>query len=274
MTISKLAVFGNPVVHSRSPQIHQAFARQAGLKIDYQRLLAPEDGFEASVRDFVNAGGVGFNVTLPFKEQAWRLVDERSPGAEATGAVNTVAVTEAGMAGYNTDGPGLVTDLLANRGWPVEQQRILVIGAGGAVRGVLWAMLQQDPESIDIYNRTPARAETLVDHYDDARLRPVTEPQHEYHLVINGTSAGIKGEPLALPDHIVGVHTRCYDMSYGAGVTPFNRWAQDHGCPDTADGLGMLVEQAALAFSIWFGFNADTKAVISELRTTLIDSGE
>ncbi len=162
-----------------------------------------------------------------------------------------------------------MADISSNLGWPLKQEHILIVGAGGAVRGVLWALLEQEPSRIDLYNRTPERAAALVDHYDDTRLRAVTAFGHDYGLIINGTSAGLLGEGLELPDHIVGTNTRCYDMSYGAGTTPFNAWCAARQCLDAADGLGMLVEQAALAFSIWCDFSPETNSVIRHLRRTL-----
>ncbi|MEX2488833.1 MAG: shikimate dehydrogenase [Pseudomonadales bacterium] len=269
MKARKLAVFGNPVSHSRSPEIHDAFARQAGIDVSYDRILAPEDGFDSAVRQFVESGGIGFNVTLPFKEQAYRLVSSCSAEAETANAVNTVTVNNEGLRGDNTDGGGLVKDLSTNLDWPLAGQRVLVLGAGGAVRGVLGALLQAEPARVDLYNRTQSRAEHLVNHFQDSRLQVCKVLRESYDLIVNGTSAGLKGESIQLPSAVVGSRTRSYDMIYGPRVTPFNAWCREQGCAAVADGLGMLVEQAALSFFIWFGFNADTAPVILALRNSI-----
>lgn len=273
MNAHKLAVFGNPVSHSRSPEIHQAFARQAGIRVVYEKILAPLDGFESEVRKFTDAGGWGFNVTLPFKEQAFRLMAACSEGARASQAVNTVTIRNDSLIGDNTDGPGLVKDITVNLGWPLRDQRILILGAGGAVRGALWALLQEEPGKVDLFNRTPEKAEALVAHYGDARLESVTELQGDpYGLIINGTSAGLGGEFAELPDAVIGRDTRCYDMIYGSGTTPFNAWCRDKGARAIANGLGMLVEQAALSFAIWFEFHPETAPVIQDLKVSLENS--
>lgn len=274
MSTRKFAVFGNPVEHSRSPEIHQAFARQAGLDITYDKILAPTDGFAAAMKDFVDHGGDGFNVTLPFKEEACRLADSLSPGAQATGAANTIAVDNRKLVAYNTDGPGLITDMIANLGWPLRDQHILVLGAGGAVRGILWALLQREPQRVDIFNRTASRAESLAGHYDDPRLQRIETLEGTFDLIINGTSAGLQGESLDLPPGIVGPDTRCYDLLYAGETTGFNAWARQQGCLEAVDGLGMLVEQAALAFKIWTDHKPETKPVIRDLRANLSHPGE
>lgn len=266
MSAHKLAVFGNPVSHSRSPEIHQAFARQAGIRVDYERIYAPLDGFESEVTKFMEAGGTGFNVTLPFKEQAYRMMGACSDGARASGAVNTVTIRSGRLIGDNTDGPGLIRDIIRNLKWPLKDQRILVLGAGGAVRGILWALLQEEPAGVDLFNRTPQRAQDLVDHYRDSRLQSVKALRGPYDLIINGTSAGLRGEFPGLPDGVVEEGTRCYDMVYSRERTPFIDWCREKACQEHADGLGMLVEQAAESFSIWFEFHPDTAPVIQDLK--------
>ncbi|MBD3647748.1 MAG: shikimate dehydrogenase [Pseudomonadales bacterium] len=266
MATRKFAVFGNPVEHSRSPEIHQAFARQAGIDITYDKILVPTNEFTTVVKRFVDDGGDGFNVTVPFKEEAHALADSLSPGAGATGAVNTVSVDEGRLIGYNTDGPGLITDMVGNLGWSLGDRRILILGAGGAVRGILWAMLQQHPKSIDIFNRTAERARQLIADYDDSRLHSVDEPGGVYDVVVNGTSAALQGQSISLPDGIIGKDTRCYDLVYGGEATAFTSWGRKQGSAEAVAGLGMLVEQAALAFNIWTDFKPETKSVIRDLR--------
>lgn len=269
MSARKLAVFGNPVSHSRSPEIHQAFARQAGIRVVYEKILAPLDGFESEVKKFIDAGGTGFNVTLPFKQEACRLMAACSDGARVSQAVNTVTIRNGRLIGDNTDGTGLVKDINVNLGWPLRDQRILMLGAGGAVRGALWALLQEAPGKVDLFNRTREKAEALVAHYGDSRLESVTELRGDpYDLIINGTSAGLGGEFAGLPEAVIGEDTRCYDMIYGS-TTPFTAWCRDKGTGAIADGLGMLVEQAAFSFAIWFEFHPDTAAVIQDLRASL-----
>lgn len=266
------AVFGNPIAHSRSPVIHGMFAAQCGEPIDYERILAPLNDFPGSVRAFVHRGGRGFNVTVPFKEEAWRLARRRTARAEKAGAVNTVTVGPDGfLSGDNTDGAGLVRDITHNLGWPLRDQNVLVVGAGGAVRGVLGPLLEQGPRSVLIVNRTAEKARELAALFagdgpvggggfgllDDARA---------FDLVINGTSAQLGGEIPSLPGRIVDAGTRVYDMMYGRMPTLFNRWASAQGAGICTDGLGMLVEQAAEAFRVWRGRQPETAPVIAALR--------
>ena len=272
MTTARLAVFGNPIGHSRSPEIHHQFAAQHGLDIEYKPLLVPVDGFDRYARTFLTDGGLGFNVTVPFKQDAFRFVQSASPAATMAQAVNTVSVNEQGMVtGDNTDGAGLVTDLVNNLGWELEGRRILILGAGGAVRGVLASLLSGDPASISLLNRTTSRAQVVASHFGDQRLG-VVEAHLDgapFDIVINGTSAGLNGELPDLPSHVIGAGTRCYDMSYGSTRTPFLAWAMRSGAVSLADGLGMLVEQAAKSFEIWFGLSVATAPVIERLRVNL-----
>ena len=265
---SLLAVFGNPVAHSRSPEIHEAFARQFGLSVSYTRIEAPLDGFRDTVRAFVARGAVGFNVTVPFKYEAFALADETTPAALASGTVNTMHVVDGRLVGSNTDGAGLVADLERNLGWVLEGRRILIVGAGGAVAGVLPSLSERQPASIDIMNRTHARAVELAERFG---VRAVTASSAEaaYDLVISGSSAGLTLDGIDLPAHPIGEQTRCYDMIYSAGETAFNRWARARGAGATSDGLGMLVEQAAAAFNIWFDVSPDTGPVIERIRQSL-----
>jgi len=266
------AVFGNPVAHSKSPQIHAMFAEQTGEALTYERVLAPLRDFPGAVRAFVRRGGNGFNVTLPFKEEAWRMVRRRSDRAEKAGAVNTVTVEPDGqLFGANTDGAGLVRDITGNLGWPLRGQRVLVIGAGGAVRGVLSPLLAEQPATVVIANRTASRAADLADIFRaDGAIAgggfAVLADERPFDIIINGSSASIAGEMPPLPRNVVGTGTRCYDMMYGHQETVFLRWAREQGAVARADGLGMLVEQAAEAFLGWRGKRPDTAPVLAALR--------
>ncbi|WP_071871650.1 shikimate dehydrogenase [Atopomonas hussainii] len=272
--LDQYGVFGNPIGHSKSPLIHRLFAEQTGQTMSYEALLAPLDGFADFARDFFARGGRGANVTVPFKEQAFALVDQLSERAERAGAVNTLCRHADGkLLGDNTDGAGLVRDLTVNAGWALAGQRILLLGAGGAVRGVLQPLLAHKPRELVIANRTLSKAETLAQHFAD--LGPVLASefawlQQPFDLIINGTSASLAGELPPLPAAVIKPgHTRCYDMMYSAEPTAFNRWASDLGAAACMDGLGMLVEQAAEAFLLWRGVRPDSAPVLAELRAQL-----
>lgn len=271
----RYAVFGNPVAHSRSPQIHALFAAQTGEDISYERVLAPLNDFPGAVRHFVHWHGRGFNVTLPFKEEAWRLARRRTPRAEKAGAVNTVTVEpDGGLAGDNTDGAGLVRDITTNQGWPLRGQRVLVLGAGGAVRGVLGPLLAAQPHIVVVANRTVDKAEELArlfsgDGVIEGCGYAALAGEKPFDLVINGTSASLGGELPPLPACIVSAATRAYDMMYGRNETVFNAWMRAQGAVAVADGLGMLVEQAAEAFLAWRGKRPDTAPVLAQLRAAL-----
>lgn len=269
----QFAVFGNPIAHSRSPQIHQLFAGQTGIELQYQALLAPLDGFAASVARFFEQGS-GANVTVPFKEEAFALADELTARARRAGAVNTLHKTADGkLLGDNTDGAGLVNDLL-NNGIELQGRRILVLGAGGAVRGILQPLLAHAPAELCIANRTVEKAEQLCREF--AELGPVVACGFDWietsvDLIINGTSASLQGELPPLADSLVKKgHTCCYDMMYGKQQTLFNRWAQQQGAAKTIDGLGMLVEQAAEAFYVWNGVRPETAPVLAHLRELIM----
>lgn len=276
MTTHRLAVFGNPISHSRSPEIHLQFAKQHGLSVDYERLLVPVDDFHRYASNFLAEGGRGFNVTVPFKQDAFRFVTLASHAANVAQSVNTVSVSDEGtVAGDNTDGAGLVADLIENLGWSLREKKILVLGAGGAVRGVLTSMLACNPKRIHIFNRTRQRAEEVVKHFSDARpdvpltTADATTAGAPFDVIINGTSAGLKGMVPELPGGAVGPETQCYDMSYGSSETPFLAWARQSGAGSCADGLGMLVEQAARSFEIWFDCTVSTLPVIQQMRMNL-----
>ena len=267
------AVVGNPVAHSVSPAIHAEFAHQTGQDLDYVRLLAPRDGFNATVLKFRDAGGKGVNVTLPFKHEAWNLVTAHEGDAVDAGAVNTIDFRNGRIIGYNTDGMGLVTDLEQNLKFPIRDKRVLLMGAGGATYGVMHPMLRARPEVLVVANRTPEKALALVAHFQKfARLavrgmsaQPTRQLDGcQFDLVINATSAGLSGEMPALPSGIFATGALAYDMVYGRH-TPFMKFAAAQGAR-AADGLGMLVEQAAAAFFIWRGVRPDTAPVIAMLK--------
>ena len=267
----RYAVAGNPVAHSRSPYIHAAFARQTGQDIEYRRLLLPVDGFAEGARVFFANGGKGMNVTVPFKLDAHALADRLSPRAHAAGAVNTLALNADGtLLGDNTDGAGLVRDIRANLGWPIAGARVLLIGAGGAARGVVGPLLAEAPADLLVVNRTAARAVELAALFSaEGPVRagvPEQAAGQVFDLVINASSAGLSGEVPALPQGTIGPQTRCYDMVYGNEPTPFLRAAAAQGAVALADGLGMLVEQAAESFHLWRGLRPDTAPVIASLR--------
>ncbi|XOV86225.1 MAG: shikimate dehydrogenase [Pseudomonadota bacterium] len=265
--MNRLAVIGNPVAHSRSPDIHAAFGQQTGIALSYEKVLAPLDRFVGVARDLARGGFRGFNVTLPFKHEAFLLVDRVSASAAASEAVNTVTISAAGeLSGDNTDGAGLVTDLTQNLGWEIKGARILLLGAGGAVSGILPALQAERPASIDVMNRTRSKAEALANRFG---IQVVDDPGQAYDLVISGSSAGLAGAAVDLPLATISDATCCYDMIYGPGTTPFLSWAAAAGCVQTSDGLGMLVEQAALAFNCWFDVMPRTEPVIAGLRRTI-----
>jgi shikimate dehydrogenase len=269
--MDRYCVFGNPVAHSKSPRIHAEFARQTGQALSYEARLAEVNGFADAVRHFFAEGGKGCNVTVPFKEEAWRLAEQRSPRAEKAGAVNTMFQDAQGrLCGDNTDGVGLVRDL-TSAGVALRGKRLLVLGAGGAVRGVLGPLLAEQPQQLVIANRTREKAGELARLFRDegpvaaSAFDALTGP---FDLVINGTSASLQGELPPLPSNIFATGAHAYDMMYGAAPTVFLRWAANQGAV-TRDGLGMLAEQAAEAFRLWRGVSPDTAPVLTKLRAEL-----
>ena len=269
----RFAVVGNPVEHSLSPRIHAAFARQGRRQIDYRAERVGVDDFEGWVSAFFNAEGHGLNVTLPFKTRAFDMADTVSDRARLTGAANFLTANEAGgIHADNTDGKGLLIDVTANAGWILEGARILVLGAGGAVKGVIPPLLDASPAALVIANRTAERAEALVAEWT-AQPVPVSGGGYEqaagapWDVIINGTSTGLSNDMPALPSEtVLAEGCCCYDMAYGKGPTPFMRWAVEQGARDARDGLGMLVEQAAESFYLWLGEYPNTQLVIADLR--------
>ena len=267
----RYAVIGNPIAHSKSPLIHAAFARQTGQDIAYGRILGSREDFAGDVQRFVAEGGKGLNVTVPFKEEAFALADTRSERAQAAGAVNTLLVLDGGqLRGDNTDGVGLVRDLCCNHRFMLAGARVLLLGAGGASRGVLRPLLAERPAALVIGNRTAEKAVELA--ATTAGLGPVEGcglpalAGRRFDLVINGTAAGLKGELPAIPDDCLAAGGWVYDMLYGAEPTAFVRWGLARGAARALDGLGMLVEQAAESFFLWRGASPDTAPVIEALR--------
>ncbi|MDA0189016.1 MAG: shikimate dehydrogenase [Proteobacteria bacterium] len=270
----RYCVFGNPVAHSKSPAIHAAFARQTGQDLRYDAILAPLDGFVAAVADFVAAGGRGANVTVPFKEEAFRLSTRRTARAELAGAVNTLSFDDGEAIGDNTDGAGLVRDLVDNLGYSPAGRRVLLLGAGGAARGALGPLLETAPARLVVVNRTAARAHELAARFAEHFAARDTLAGCGYDalegsafdLVINATSASLGGDLPALPDGLFAAGSLAYDMMYGQGDTPFMAFARAQGAARVADGLGMLVEQAAEAFFVWRGVRPDGAALLARLR--------
>jgi len=265
----RYGVIGNPIEHSRSPWIHQQFATQTGQSMRYDRMLAPLDRFELTVRDFFSSGGRGLNVTVPFKQKAWALCDIHSEHAGRAGAVNTLIPHADKIEGHNTDGIGLVRDLTQNYHFPLCGKKILILGAGGAVRGVLQAILAESPSSVILANRTYSRAETLVGLFREwGHLTATTFNMldESYDLIINGTSASLGGEIPAIPSAVISKQVVCYDMMYSATKTVFNQWAEEQGCSHTLDGKGMLVEQAAESFFLWRGIRPETKRILEQMH--------
>ncbi|MFT7221090.1 MAG: shikimate dehydrogenase [Candidatus Azotimanducaceae bacterium] len=270
--VARLAVFGNPIAHSLSPEIHRQFATQSGVRLEYERILVPEGKFAATADAFL-AEGKGFNITVPCKIDAYGYAKELSAAASDAQAVNTISLNSEGKVfGDNTDGQGLLRDITANLGWQVEGRHILLLGAGGAASGVLPSLLAAGPTSVHVYNRTHKKAVDLVKRFKQ-RGNVVAVKQADffegYDLVINGTSAGLAGGSVDLPGDIIDSETRCYDMIYGADTTVFNAWCLDQADCVVADGLGMLVEQAALAFKLWFDQRVETFTVINEIRSSI-----
>ncbi len=267
------AVFGNPIAHSKSPAIHAAFARASAQDLIYEARLAAVDGFKQAISEFQLAGGKGANVTVPFKEEAYRRCSRLSERAARAGAVNTLAFNGPEIFGDNTDGAGLVCDITHNLACPLAGRRILLLGAGGAARGVIAPLLAARPASLFIANRGADKARALATAFSD--IAPVNAGNFaetagkNFDIVINATSASLSGESLTLPPGLFAPGSLAYDMMYGKGETPFMALARQQGAARCADGLGMLVEQAAEAFFVWRGVHPATSTLLADLRTAL-----
>jgi len=270
--IDQYAVVGNPIGHSKSPLIHKMFAQQSNQQLDYVTKLVALDRFAADVNSFFADQGCGLNVTVPFKQQAWDIANQLSDAARLAGAVNTLWIKDGKIQGDNTDGIGLVRDLISNNGYQLANKKILILGAGGAVRGVLQPIIAERPSSITIANRTLSKALELATIFSDIYTLNCCEYRQLegcYDLIINGTSASLNNELPPIPDELVSTGSYLYDMMYGSQVTVFNQWGKDLGAKKCIDGLGMLVEQAAESFRLWRGVEPDTAQVITRLRDEL-----
>jgi shikimate dehydrogenase len=271
----RYAVIGNPIAHSKSPQIHAAFARQTGQDIEYMRLLAPADGFRSTVESFRAAGGRGANVTLPFKLEAFELADEVSQRAKDAQAANFLSFDGRRIRADNTDGAGLIRDLSGNLGFSLAGRRVLLMGAGGAARGALQPLLKEQPAILAVANRTVEKALQLAEafRYHPSAVSSVLSglrydelAGHHFDLIINATSSSLQGEVPPLPAGVFAEGSLAYDMMYSKGLTRFLTFAQSQGAARLADGLGMLVEQAAESFFLWRGVRPETAPVIDLLR--------
>lgn len=271
--VDRYAVMGNPVAHSKSPLIHSLFARQTGQSIEYTAIQVDIGGFAQAVGNFSASGAKGVNVTVPFKEEAWALVAERSDRAQLAGAVNTIKFNKHGHYGDNTDGVGLVNDLQINHGFALQGKRVLIMGAGGAARGIISPILTEQVAAMVIANRTPDKAVALATHF--AKVGKITGSGYsqlqgmQFDLVLNATAASLQGEMPPLPGDILTDAAMCYDLMYGAKPTTFMGWARQHGASVISDGLGMLVEQAAESFHLWRGVRPQTQPVIRAIRDQL-----
>jgi len=264
------AVTGNPIKHSKSPMIHAMFAKQTKQDLEYGKIEAPLDAFKGFVADFfAHNNQKGLNITVPFKEQAWVLCQVRTDRAALAGAVNTLYLNETGqLCGDNTDGVGLVSDL-KNHHVALKGKKILIVGAGGAVRGVLQPILKEMPESVVLCNRTLSKAEELVSIFKslgNIKSSAFQDLDEAFDVVINGTSASLAGNLPPLPTCVITKKTVAYDMMYSKDATVFNAWAKQYGAEKTIDGLGMLIEQAAEAFHLWRGVRPETLAVMTTIR--------
>lgn len=269
----KYAVFGNPIEHSKSPEIHRTFAELTEEAVSYEKQLVDVDGFETAAEEFFTSGK-GLNITVPFKLEAYSFAARLTERARRAGAVNTLALQSDGtVLGDNTDGYGMVSDITDNLGWAIKDKKVLILGAGGAVRGILQPLLAEKPKAVVIANRTVEKAKQLAKGFGD--LGPIEGcgfehlSNFEFDVVINGTSASLAGDLPPLPDTLLAKGASCYDMMYGAEPTVFMHWANNHGAASTADGLGMLVGQAAESFKLWRGVKPEVRPVINNMRAQL-----
>jgi shikimate dehydrogenase len=278
-TIDRYAVFGQPIAHSLSPRIHAAFAHQFGIALDYRAIEASLDGFVAELARFADDGGRGANVSLPLKQHAARLCLELSERARRADSVNTLVRHGHGWRGDSTDGAGLIRDLTDRHGLDVRERRTLLLGAGGAARAAAFALIDAGIGELTVANRTPERADALVDAIGDpervhARYWNDLGDWGSFDLVVNATSAGHGDADLRLPSSLLAPRALCYDLSYGKAAIGFLAWARSAGAEFAVDGLGMLVEQAAESFQIWHGMRPDSAAIHAELRAYVPGNAE
>jgi shikimate dehydrogenase len=269
-SLDRYGLVGHPVEHSRSPLIHTVFARQTGQRLSYELIDCEPQGFETAVRGFGAAGGKGLNVTVPHKEAAFALCDDKSAAALAAGAVNTLSIDSGRLRGDNTDGTGFVRDLTVNQRYALAARRVVVLGAGGAARGIVGPLLAEQPAEVVIANRSKERAAQVVMQFGGGpALRACAFAELDelapFDLLVNATSAGLKGEVPPFPPSLVGPESFCYDLVYSSGDTPFVSWGKSHGARRAVQGWGMLVEQAAESFFIWRGVRPDTKPLLKQL---------
>ncbi len=270
-TSDQYAVFGHPISHSKSPLIHTLFAEQTQQSLNYSAQDVPAENFASAVDQFIARGGKGLNCTVPLKELAWQKADRLSERAQMSKAVNTLIITDDGsLTGDNTDGVGLVTDLIRNHQIELKGKRILILGAGGASRGIILPMLEQSPANLAITNRTVSKAETMAEDFSKyGKLSGggfSNLASEQFDLIINATSASLSGDLPPLPDTLLAEQGNCYDLAYANQDTPFVTWGKQHGAIKSLDGLGMLVEQAAEAFYLWRNIRPETQAVIEILE--------
>jgi shikimate dehydrogenase len=268
-TVARYAVVGNPIQHSLSPEIHALFAQHCGQQLTYEKLLAPLDGFEEFALGLRDAGYAGLNVTIPFKLDAAKLADDLSPRARLAGAVNTLKFDGETIFGDNTDGIGFVRDVQGRLKFGLQDTAVLVLGAGGGVRGLIGALLEEKPKWIAVANRTHGRAEELASEFGVEALTFDEVPAEHFDLVINGTPTGLHAQAPNIDPETFDDCTLAYDLVYDAQPTPFMELARRGGAKVVSDGLGMLIEQAAEAFQVWRGVRPDTLAVYRELRLRL-----
>jgi len=272
-SVDRYGVMGYPVSHSRSPVIHRLFALQTNQNLQYELLQVAPSKLETAIKQFQRTGGKGLNITVPHKSEVTRLVDHLSERANSAGAVNTLVFRDNDIVGDNTDGIGLMRDLLVNLNLDLTDKNILILGAGGATRGIVTPLLDAEPKSITIANRTLSKARLLAEHFSASgpvsacRFNEV-RPSTSYDFVINATSAGVKGEVPPYPDAAITDRTYCYDLSYGLSPTPFSSWAARKGAAHSVMGWGMLVEQAAESFLLWRGVRPDTQKVLKQISIT------
>ena len=272
--VDQYRVYGNPIAQSKSPAIHQQFAEQTDEALNYEKQLVAETAFSETAEQFFAEGGCGLNITVPFKLDAFEFAHQLTERAQTAGAVNTLKRLDDGtILGDNTDGQGLVSDITDHLGWSLADKNVLILGAGGAVRGVLQPLLAQSPARVVIANRTVAKALSLVKEF--RRFGKVQAcgfkdlDGQQFDVIINGTSASLAGDLPPLPENLLAQHACCYDMMYGAEPTVFMQWAEQQGANNIADGLGMLVGQAAESFHLWRNKKPDVASVIESLRKQL-----
>ncbi|MGH1486660.1 MAG: shikimate dehydrogenase [Cellvibrionaceae bacterium] len=272
-TTDRYAVFGNPISHSKSPLLQMAFAEQTQQNITYTAECVDTNAFTTAAESFFSAGGKGLNITVPFKIDAFHYAKKLTERAKRAGAVNTLFQDHSGeIVGDNTDGIGLVNDIKNNLAWTIKDKKVLILGAGGAVRGILEPFINEQPKSITIANRTVSKASSLAADFSDIygiEVSSFTDLNDHYDVIINGTSASLAGDLPPLPSTILTKDSCCYDMMYSKDPTPFLVWCQQQGCNQLSDGLGMLVCQGAESFFIWRQRKPEVAPVIKQIRNIL-----